>query len=192
MGTSGDGPARRAGQLNVVTVPTRLAARQIAALRGKPKASFLLAVDGIRRRGCAAAGVRLTGSGLSAVCRLDLYGTWRLLTIFESSERCILLMVAEHTRAENPYRLIYQALGMSEPSEPRTKPACCGSEGQPPVDAGLAAMLEGGTGQEPGHPVPVREGTAGTHQGWRGSVASGRSSPGHPTRRAGTHDRRVP
>ena len=29
------------------------------------------------RRGCAAAGVRLAGQELSAICRLDLYGSWR-------------------------------------------------------------------------------------------------------------------
>jgi hypothetical protein len=71
------------------------------------RASFLLAVDDIRRRGCAAAGVRLTGTGLSAICRLDLYGAWRLLTAFEAPDRCILLLVAEHARTENPYHLIY-------------------------------------------------------------------------------------
>jgi hypothetical protein len=47
---------RRGATLTVSTVPTKLARQQIAALRGKAKASFLLAVDDIRRRGCAAAG----------------------------------------------------------------------------------------------------------------------------------------
>ena len=130
--------------MKVATVPTKLAAKQIAALRGKPRASFLLAVDDIRRRGCAAAGVRLTGSGLSAICRLDLYGGWRLLTVFETRDRCILLLVAEHTRMANPYQLIYDALGIGEPAEPRTKPTCCDAEGSPPVDADLAARLETG------------------------------------------------
>src|SRR6266571_6496747 len=108
-----------------VTIPIKLAAKQIAALRGKPRASFLLAADVIRRRGCAAAGVRLAGPGLSAICRLDLYGAWRLLTAFEATDRCIVLLVAEHTRAANPYQLLYDALGVSEPQEPRTKPTCC-------------------------------------------------------------------
>ena len=62
------------------------------------QASFLLAVEDIRRRGCAAAGVRLAGEPLSGVRRLDLYGAWRLLTVFEDQNRCVLLMVAEHTR----------------------------------------------------------------------------------------------
>jgi hypothetical protein len=64
-------------------VPTQLAREQIASMRGKAKASLLLAVDDIRRRGCAAAGVRLAGEQLSAVCRLDLYGAWRLLTTYD-------------------------------------------------------------------------------------------------------------
>jgi hypothetical protein len=51
-----------------------MAREQIASLRGKVKASFILAVEDIRRRGCAAAGVRLAGKELSGICRLDLYG----------------------------------------------------------------------------------------------------------------------
>jgi hypothetical protein len=101
-----------------------------------------LAVADIRRRGCAAAGVRLTGPAVSSVCRLDLYAAWRLLTAFETPDRCILLLIAEHTRSENPYRLLYDVLGISEPSEPHTKPTCCDSEGQPPIDPDLIARFE--------------------------------------------------
>jgi hypothetical protein len=125
-------------------VPTRLAERQIAGLRGRPRASFLLAVDDILRRGCAAAGVRLTGVGISSICRLDLYGAWRLLSVFESADRCVVLMVAEHTREENPYRLIYETLGISEPAGPRTKPSYCDPDGEAPIDPDLAQRLEAG------------------------------------------------
>lgn len=125
-------------------MPTQLAREQIASLRGKAKASLVLAVDDIRRRGCAAAGVRLAGEQVSAVCRLDLYGAWRLLTSFEAPDRCILLLVAEHTRSANPYQLLYAALGIAEPERPRTKPACCDSEGQPPVAPDLVARFERG------------------------------------------------
>jgi hypothetical protein len=128
--------------LTVTTIPTRLAAAQIAALRGKPKAALDLAVADIRRRGCAAAGVRLTGPAISSVCRLDLYAAWRLLTAFETTDRCILLLVVEHTRAENPYRLLYSVLGINEPKERRTKPTCCDTDGQPPIDPDLVARFE--------------------------------------------------
>lgn len=37
---------------------------------------------------------------------------WRLLTVFEAPDRCILLMVAEHTRTANPYQLLYDALAI--------------------------------------------------------------------------------
>lgn len=113
-------------------------------MRGKAKASFILAVQDIRQRGCQAAGVRLAGEQLSSICRLDLYGAWRLLTVFEAPERCVLLLVAEHTRSANPYRLLYAALGIDEPEQPRTKPPCCDSEGQPPVDPELVARFERG------------------------------------------------
>ncbi len=125
-------------------MPTQLAREQIASLRGKAKASLVLAVDDIRRRGCAAAGVRLAGEELSAVCRLDLYAAWRLLTVFEAADRCVLLLVAEHTRSANPYQLLYAVLGIGEPEEPRTKPICCDSEGQPHIAPDLAARFERG------------------------------------------------
>ena len=111
-------------------------------MRGKAKASLLLAVDDIRRRGCEAAGVRLAGYDLSAICRLDLYGAWRLLTTFEAPDRCILLLIAEHTRRGNPYQLLYDVLGITEPKEPRTKPTCCDAEGQPTIDRDLVARFE--------------------------------------------------
>lgn len=130
--------------MTVATIPTKLASKQIDALRGKVKASFLLAADDIRRRGCAAAGVRLAGETVSSVCRLDLYGAWRLLTVFESPDQCIFLLVAEHTRTANPYRLLYQALGLDEPEEPRTKPSCCDAGGEPPIDPDLVGQFERG------------------------------------------------
>lgn len=52
-------------------MPTQLARQQIADLRGKAKASFILAVQDLRRRGCQAAGVRLAGEQLSSICRLE-------------------------------------------------------------------------------------------------------------------------
>jgi len=91
--------------------------------------------------------VRLAGQQLSAICRLDIYGAWRLLTVFESPERCILLLVAEHTRTANPYQLIYDAPGLDEPDEPdepRTKPTCCDAGGQPPIDPDITARFEEG------------------------------------------------
>jgi hypothetical protein len=130
--------------LTVSTVPTKLADEQIKAMRGKARASFVLAVEDIRHRGCAAAGVRLAGEALSGICRLDLYGAWRLLTVFETPDRCVLLLVAEHTRSASPYRLLYAALGIDEPEDPRTKPSCCDADGQPPVDSDLTERFERG------------------------------------------------
>jgi hypothetical protein len=101
-------------------------------------------VQEIRQRGCEAAGVRLAGEQLSGICRLDLYGAWRLLTVFEAPNRCVLLLVAEHTRSANPYQLMYAALGVDEPDQPRTKPPCCDSGEQPPVDPDLVARFERG------------------------------------------------
>ncbi len=100
-------------------------------------------MDDIRGRGCAAAGVRLAGEELSGVCRLAPYGARRLLTVFEAPDQCVLL-VAEHTRSANLYQLLYAALGIDEPDQPRTKPACCDSEGQPSIDPDLITRFERG------------------------------------------------
>jgi hypothetical protein len=57
------------------------------------------------------------------------------------------LLVAEHTRTSNPYQLLYEALAIAEPEEPRTKPACCDPAGPPPIDPDLAARFEDGLRQ---------------------------------------------
>jgi len=56
----------------------------------------------------------------------------------------VLLLVAEHTRSANPYRLLYAALGIDEPEEPRTKPPCCDDEGRPSIDPDLVERFERG------------------------------------------------
>lgn len=84
--------------------------------------------------GLPAAGIRLAGETLSGICRLDLYGAWRLLTVFEAPDRCILLLVAEHTRTANPYHLIYAALGIGEPEEPGpSHPAATTKDSRPSI-----------------------------------------------------------
>jgi len=105
-------------------------------------AALVLAVDDIWRRRRRR---RQPGqTELSTACRRDLHGAWRLLTIFEAPERCILLLVAKHTRNANPCLLLYDALGIGESEVLRTKPTCCGPEGQPPIDPDLAARFEEG------------------------------------------------
>lgn len=92
-------------------------------------------------RSCRRAPGRRTALGC---CRLDLYGPWRLLTTFEAPDLCILLLVAEHTPSANPYQLLYDALGIDQPKEPRTKPPCCDPEGQPPSAIDLVERFERG------------------------------------------------
>ncbi len=126
----------------VTTIPTRLAATQIAALRGKPKAALDLAVADNRHRGCAAAGVRLTGPTISNVCRLDLYAAWRLLTAFETPKPVHSPACRRAHAIREPVSAAVQRSGITEPDEPRTKPTCCDPEGQPPIDPDLIARFE--------------------------------------------------
>jgi hypothetical protein len=92
----------------------------------------------------AAAGVRLAGDALSGICRLDLYGAWRLLTIFEAPDRCVLLLIAEHTRTANHTDCCTQRSPSASPRSPQTKPSCCDAEGQPPIDPGIVERFERG------------------------------------------------
>ena len=67
-------------------------------------------------RGCGRTAGRRRALGR---LQLDLYGAWRLLSVFETPDRCVLLLlVAEHTRLANPYQLLYEVLGIDEPEEP--------------------------------------------------------------------------
>lgn len=150
-------------------------------MRGKAKASLILAIDGIRRKGCAAAGVRLAGQELSAICRLDLYGMWRLLTVSEAPDRCILLMVAEHTRTANPYQLLYDALGIGVPEEPRTKPACCDPEGRPPIEPDPCQVLRGRTSAtlsgNAGHRKGPQQASLSGPRTWPRRIGTGHQQP---------------
>jgi hypothetical protein len=106
---------RRGATLTVSTVPTKLARQQIASLRGKPRASFLLAVEDIRRGGCAAAGVRLAGEALSGICRFDLYGLWRLLAQhpIAGTMRYSLLPPIDRQSPDPPQKFSAQATNMT-------------------------------------------------------------------------------
>jgi hypothetical protein len=156
-------------------------------MRGKAKASLILALEGIRRKGCAAAGVRLAGQELSTVCRLELYGTWRLLTVFDAPDRCILLMVAEHTRAANPYQLLYDALGIGVPEEPRTKPPAA----TPKDDRPLSPTLLGASRMDSSGSLlphgPAKRPTASVAE--RSRTMTEKDRPGHqqPMRKASQH-----
>jgi hypothetical protein len=67
-------------------------------------------------------------------------------------------MVAEHTRSGNPYGLLYSALGIDEPEDPRTKPSCCDAEGQPLLDLDVVERFERGL-RELGRTLPANVGT---------------------------------
>jgi hypothetical protein len=75
--------------------------------------------------------------------------------------QCVLLIVAEHTRSDNPYRLLYSALSIDEPEEPRTKPSCCDAEGQPPINLDLVERFERGLRDLGGYTLPASAGTPG-------------------------------
>jgi hypothetical protein len=92
------------------------------------------------------AGVLLLAHGLVHLLYLapDVARITGARNSLESPDRCTLLLAAEHTRSASPYRLLYTALGIDEPEEPRTKPSCCDAEGQPPVDPDLVELFERG------------------------------------------------
>jgi hypothetical protein len=122
---------------------TATAHRQASALRGKVADSYDAALVRLEAEGCAAADYRLTGVVVDRICALHLYGSYRALICFPEGDRVVVALVAEHARgtAGDAYGSLYAMLGIAEPTERRTKPPCCGDDGEPPVDPEVADRL---------------------------------------------------
>jgi hypothetical protein len=107
--------------------------------------SFEAAVLRLASDGCRAASYRLTGTIVERICSVPLSGRYCALVCFPDADRIVVLLVGEHLR-EYPevdiYRQLYRTLGLSEPTEERTKPPCCGDETGAPVDPDLLDRFE--------------------------------------------------
>jgi hypothetical protein len=119
--------------------------RSVNALRGKARESFEAAVLRLASDGCRAASYRLTGAIVERICSVPLYGRYRALVCFPEGDRVVVLLVGEHLRDDpevDIYRQLYRTLGLSEPTEERTKPPCCEDDTGAPVDPDLLDRFE--------------------------------------------------
>jgi len=52
------------------------------------------------------------------------------------------VLIAEHDRgSKDVYGALYELLGISRPTGKRSKPPCCGDDGEPPIDPELLDHL---------------------------------------------------
>lgn len=112
-------------------------------LRADVRREVDAAVTRLERRGCAAADYRLAGadSDLGRICAMHLMRDWRLILGFPSNSEVTVLLIGRHLRgARDIYARLYRLIGVSEPTEERTKPPCC-EDREPPVDRALVDRI---------------------------------------------------
>lgn len=115
---------------------TALADRGAAALRGPARTAFERWLDDLAERGCRALGYRLAGDPpLAELCCKHLRGRDRAIVVFTGEEAWVLL-VGPHNRQDqiaDAYTVLYALVGHeAEALAKRTKPPCCGDDGQAP------------------------------------------------------------
>lgn len=121
---------------------TPTARRQADALRGKAAAAYGEFVERLAVEGCAAADYRLTGDTVNRICALHFYARYRALVCFPEEDHIVVVLIAEHDRgSKDVYGALYELLGISRPTGKRSKPPCCGEDGEPPVDLELLDRL---------------------------------------------------
>lgn len=122
--------------MTVQVESTRLAANQIAALRGRVKIKLERFLDDLASRGCGALRYRLTGDVVERLCVAHIYERWRVVVAFRTQHNAAILLVGEHADDDpgiDVYTKLYELAGITvPPAERRTKPPCCDDAGVPP------------------------------------------------------------
>ncbi len=62
--------------------------------------------------------------------------------MFPSETEVAIVKVAPHSDTSDPYRELAAELGVPVSTGPRTKPPCCGPDGEASVDPYLVALIE--------------------------------------------------
>lgn len=122
-------------------ISTRRAQQQADHLDRTHARAFNTFLDDLARNGCAALGYRLTGPvPVNRICVKHLRGALRVVVAFESSRRVCILLVGPHDDMDpnhDVYAELYELLEAAPPEGTgRSKPPCCGEDGQPPPGLG--------------------------------------------------------
>lgn len=116
---------------------TRVADRQIVALRGPRRKKYDEFERALARDGCAALDYRLTGDDpLPQLCVKHLRGNDRAVIAFADDVAWVLL-VGPHTdgdTAADVYGTLYELADIRRPTQPRMKPPCCTNQQPPELD----------------------------------------------------------
>jgi hypothetical protein len=116
---------------------TRLAERQISALRGRVKNKFENCLDQLVRDGCRVLDYRLTGDIIERLCVKHFHSSWRVVVAFRTPHDAVIMLVGQHDRDDpgmDVYTMLYELAGLTVVSaQKRSKPPCCGDEMLPPL-----------------------------------------------------------
>jgi len=115
---------------------TPTADHQIAGLRGARRKAYDQFEQTLARAGCLALDYRLTGEDpLPRLCVKHLRGSDRAVVAFTGDDVWV-LVVGPHAAgdaAADVYGALYELAGVTRPTQPRTKPACCDDDQAPPA-----------------------------------------------------------
>jgi hypothetical protein len=67
---------------------------------------------------------------------------WRIVVCFPADDEVVVVKIAPHNDANDPYAEIAGDLGLAAHIGPKTKPPCCDGVGLPPVAPDLVEQLE--------------------------------------------------
>jgi hypothetical protein len=109
----------------------------------KLRPALVRVVDRLAREGCRAADYALSGDPPWPHLCAKHFDGWRVIVAFPTLDEVVILKIARHDRAHDPYREIADELGVPVSTARRTKPPCCDPAGVPPVDQEILERLEG-------------------------------------------------
>jgi hypothetical protein len=121
--------------------------RVVAAMSRRERRSYDAAVQALAGEGCAAGGKRLAAidEGDYPMCQRQLYGAWRMTTVYRPApqESIVIVAVAQHTEHENPNATLAEIFpGLSAVGRRRSdQPPCCDDAQKPPALSGEAETL---------------------------------------------------
>lgn len=102
----------------------------------RARASYQVAHDDLRGRGCAGGGYRLGAADGDdyPLCGRHLVYDWRLFTAYLDDGRIVEVAIDRHTHAHNPAAALAELLpGLSRVGRRRAdKPPCCEDPADPP------------------------------------------------------------
>ena len=134
-------PSKQGAQHFTLT-RTRSAREGLKLVPPKLKASVAKVIQRLAMEGCRAAGYALSGDEpWPHICSVHVDGL-RIIVVFPSDTEVVVVKVAAHNDQSDPYRELAAELGVPVSTGPRTKPPCCGPDGEPPVDQNLVALIE--------------------------------------------------